>query len=119
MVEGVVELVALAGLVGEAFLEAGFEFIAPAGELMLVFLEAGRGAGRIGDRRRSGGGSARGGGGSGHASGERSRVMGCVFRSASVEAEKYFFARPAMRQPTFGSDYRAGEVACPPRRFYL
>jgi len=94
VVEGVVKLVALAGLVSETFLEAGFEFVAPAGELMLVLLEAGRGAGRIGDRRRSGGGSARGGGGGGHASGERSRVMGCVFRSESVEAENIFLPVP-------------------------
>lgn len=38
VVEGVVELVAMAGLVGETFLQTGVEFIAPAGELVLVFL---------------------------------------------------------------------------------
>lgn len=86
MVEGVVELVAVAGLVGEALFEAGFEFVAPAGELVVVLLQAGlrvRG-------RRGGGGGAGGGGRLGHARGERSRVMGCGFRPASAEAENIF-----------------------------
>ena len=38
VVERVIELVTMTGLVGETFLQAGVEFIAPAGELVLVLL---------------------------------------------------------------------------------
>jgi hypothetical protein len=87
VVEGVVELVAVAGLVREALFEAGFEFVAPTGELVVVFLEPGL---RVRSRRRCGGGGTGGGGGFGHARGERSRVMGRGFRPASVEEENIF-----------------------------
>jgi len=38
VVERVIELVTMTSLVGETFLQAGVEFIAPAGELVLVLL---------------------------------------------------------------------------------
>ena len=78
MVEGVVELVAMAGLVGETFLQAGVEFIAPAGELVLVFLWARlrrRGSKCTRNRRGDGGRRAKGGEFGGHASSERPRVI--------------------------------------------
>ena len=87
VVEGIVKLVAMAGLVGEAFLEAGFEFVAPAGERVVVFLQTGL---RVRSRREGGGGGTGGGGWFGHARDERSRVMGCGFRPASAEAENIF-----------------------------
>jgi len=54
MVDGVVELVAVAGLVGEALFKAGFEFVAPPGQLVVVLI------GSAGGKRR-GHGSRRGG----------------------------------------------------------
>ena len=45
MVEGVFELVAVAGLVRESLFETGFELITPAGELVVVLVRAGHGQG--------------------------------------------------------------------------
>jgi len=90
VIEGVVELVAVAGLMGEAFFEAGFEFVAPAGELVVVFFQPGRG---VRERRGFGGRGTGGGEGGWHARGERSRVMGRGFRSASVEGGNIFSGR--------------------------
>ena len=88
VIEGIVELVAVAGLVGEAFLQAGFEFVAPTGELVLVFLQAGL---RVRGRRSGGGGGTGGGGRFGHASGERGRVIGPPISRCKRGDGKYFF----------------------------
>ena len=54
MVDSVVELVAVAGLVGEALLESGFELVAPPGQLVVVLIGSGGGESR-GDGSRRGG----------------------------------------------------------------
>ena len=54
MVDGVVELVAVAGLVGEALFEASLELVAPPGQLVVVLIGSAGG-------KRCGHGSRRGG----------------------------------------------------------
>lgn len=58
MIEGIVELVAMPGLVRETLFEAGFEFVAPPGELVVILFRPGHG-----ERRRGG---SEGGGLDGH-----------------------------------------------------
>jgi hypothetical protein len=106
------ELVAVAGLQGQAVLETGFKLTAPPGELVLVFLQAGLGGGidrgrprgsvRFRGRRGGDSGSAGGRAGGWHACGERRRVMSRPFRSASEDAENIFRTR---RRPDDRDEY--------------
>ena len=100
VIEGVVELVAVAGLVGEALLEAGLQFVAPAGELVMVLVGARHG--------RSGGGSVRGGGRRRHACDERVGLLGRRFHAAS--AERIFFANTAIRGGTLTFSETGGRL---------
>jgi hypothetical protein len=54
MVDGVVELVAVAGLVGEALFEASLELVAPPGQLVVVLIGSGGGKSRGHGSRRGG-----------------------------------------------------------------
>jgi hypothetical protein len=54
MVDGVVELVAVTGLVGEALFEASLELVAPPGQLVVVLIGSGGGKSRGHGSRRGG-----------------------------------------------------------------
>ena len=73
VVEGVVELVAMAGLQSQAFLEQGVELVAPAGEQVVILVELGAAGGVQGRRGRIRAQFPRGlrGGGRGEVGGKR------------------------------------------------
>jgi hypothetical protein len=66
VIEGIVELVAVAGLVRETLFKAGFEIFAPPGELVVILFRPGHG-----ERRRGG---SEGGGLGGHERGAKGSV---------------------------------------------